>query len=292
MENNTHRSFKDKWANNPDLAFKETLREGSDIFNWILNRNGFANATAFTQYLSTKKRILDAGCGNGRVTALISEYAPATSQIVGIDFSSAEVAAKNLSQIDNISIREGDLMKNLTHLGTFDFIYCQEVLHHTQSPYQSFANLCQILDKNGEIAIYVYKKKAAVREFVDDYVRNAIAHQDYNAALDISKQITVLGKTLSELNIQVEIPEVKVLDIEAGKYDLQRFFYHFFMKCFWNKDLSFEENAAVNYDWYHPQLCSRHTIEEVLDWFQTQNIRVIHQFSDFYGITIRGIKQT
>ena len=34
----TKTSFRDKWVNNPDLAFAETVREGSDIFNWILNR--------------------------------------------------------------------------------------------------------------------------------------------------------------------------------------------------------------------------------------------------------------
>ena len=30
--NNTKESFKNKWENNPDLVFSETLREDSDIF--------------------------------------------------------------------------------------------------------------------------------------------------------------------------------------------------------------------------------------------------------------------
>ena len=37
----TSKSFREKWENNPQLAFAETLREGSDIFRWILGRNGF-----------------------------------------------------------------------------------------------------------------------------------------------------------------------------------------------------------------------------------------------------------
>ena len=72
----TSKSFKEKWANNPQLAFAETLREGSDIFQWITTRNGFSTPDAFRQWLAPKRRILDAGCGNGRVTALLRKYAP------------------------------------------------------------------------------------------------------------------------------------------------------------------------------------------------------------------------
>ena len=31
----TATSFRNKWEQNRDLAFAETTREGSDIFNWI-----------------------------------------------------------------------------------------------------------------------------------------------------------------------------------------------------------------------------------------------------------------
>jgi hypothetical protein len=81
-----------------------------------------------------------------------------------------------------------------------------------------------------------------------------------------------------------------VLGIEAGEYDVQRLIYHFFLKCFWNPDLEFEANAAINYDWYHPQLCSRHTVEEVRSWFDAAELTVVHSLVDHYGITMRGIR--
>ncbi len=287
---NTHKSFHDKWHKNPDLAFSETLRVGSDTFNWILNRNGFHSSGEFSNFLSDKKRILDAGCGNGRVTALLSEFAPKESQIVGIDFSSAPVAKENLKSIPNVSISAANLMENLEFLGKYDFIYCQEVLHHTENPYLSFSNLCEILEDDGEIAIYVYKQKAPIREFVDDHVRHKIAKKEYNEAMEICRQITILGQKLSELKVEINVPRIDILEIEAGNYDIQRFFYHFFMKCFWNDNFTFEENAVINYDWYHPQLCSRHTLPEILNWFKSQDLVVTHQFVDFYGITVRGKK--
>jgi len=79
-----------------------------------------------------------------------------------------------------------------------------------------------------------------------------------------------------------------VLGIEAGEYDLQRFIYHFFMKCFWNPELSVEENVAINYDWYHPEDCTRHELPEVLGWFAEAGFAVSHSHVDPYGITVRG----
>lgn len=281
-------SFRDKWTHNTQLAFDETLRAGSDIFNWILTRNGFATADALSHYLSTKRRILDAGCGNGRVTALLHAYAPSSAELVAIDLTAAEVASENLKNHDRVSVHAKDLLGDLTDLGEFDFVYCQEVLHHTGDPRAAFLNLCGRLMEDGEIAIYVYKLKAPIREYADDLIRDRISGLPYEQAMALMREVTELGRVLSQAGVKLTVPEVKVLDIPAGEYDLQRFLYHFFLKCFWSPALSYEENIAINYDWYHPQLCSRHSLDEVLSWFQDAGLDVVHQCVDFYGITVRG----
>lgn len=283
-------SFRDKWEQNKGLAFSETLKEGSDIFNWILTRNGVPTAPDFAAWLQPKKKILDAGCGNGRVTALLQRYAPESSTCVGIDLTAATVAAENLKNLPNVKVLEKDLLGDLSDLGTFDLIYCQEVLHHTADPRGAFLNLCQRLAPGGEIAIYVYKLKAPIREYADDFIRDEISSLPYQAAMKEMQEITLLGKTLSELGVKISVPDVKVLGIEAGEYDIQRFIYHFFLKCFWNPDLTMEENVAINYDWYHPQLCTRHTLEEVKGWFAEAGLTVVHDCVDHYGITVRGVK--
>ena len=286
---NTADSFRDKWDKNTELAFSETLREGSDIFSWILNRNGFSNSQELAGFLESKRRVLDAGCGNGRVMALFKECSSAEStEIVGIDLVSSNVARKNLAQLENVFVYERDLLGDLSDLGEFDFIYCQEVLHHTEDPQAAFHNLCNVLAPGGEIAIYVYKKKAPAREFVDDYIREKISNLPYAEAIAVCEQITELGKSLSEYKLKIDVPQVDVLEIQAGEYDLQRFIYHFFAKCFWNPELSYRDNVAINYDWYHPQLSTRHTLDEVREWFSSGGLRIIHEFEDFYGITVRG----
>ena len=283
-------SFRDKWEQNRQLAFSETLREGSDIFNWILNRNGCATAAEFGTWLAGKSRILDAGCGNGRVTALLRRYAPANTEIVGIDLTAAEVARENLRGLGRLHVEQKDLLGDLASLGHFDLIYCQEVLHHTSDPRGAFLNVCKRLAQGGEIAIYVYKLKAPIREYADDFIRDRISQLPYEAALAAMKEVTELGKALAELNQKVTVPDVKVLGIQAGEYDVQRFIYHFFLKCFWNPSLTFDENAAINYDWYHPQLCTRHTLEEIESWFSDAGLNIVHRCVDHYGITVRGVK--
>ena len=289
MSDNTARSFKDKWEQNPALALSQTLDENSDIFKWILERNGFRDANDLRGFLATKTRVLDAGCGNGRVTALLRKLSgEEATEIVAIDLVAADVARRNLAQQSNVKVLQKDLLANLDDLGQFDFIYCQEVLHHTADPEQAFRNLCSLLAPAGEIAIYVYGRKAPVREFVDDYVRARVAELPYDEAIKISEQITALGKSLAELRVEVDVPEVGILGIRPGRYDVQRFIYHFFMKCFWSPELSRHDNAVINYDWYHPQLCSRHTPEEVRGWFHRAGLRLTHEFVDFYGVTARG----
>ncbi len=288
-DTNTAKSFSEKWHKNTGLAFENTLNPESDIFKWITNRNGFKNGSELREFLSTKKRILDGGCGNGRVTALLRTYSnPATTEVVGIDLTAADVAEKNLEHYENVSFYTKNLLDNLSELGKFDYIYCQEVLHHTGNARKGFDNLVQLLEKEGEIAIYVYKQKAPVREFVDDYVREKIAGMDYDSAMIQCRQITELGKALSAQNIKLQIPAVDILEIPEGEYDLQRFIYHFFAKIFWNNEFNFEDNAVINYDWYHPQDCTRHTVEEVREWFSQNGLTITHEFVDFYGITIKG----
>jgi SAM-dependent methyltransferase len=286
----TYRSFLDKWEKNTQLAFSETLREGSDIFDWILTRNGFKSPESLRVYLSAKSRILDAGCGNGRVTALLHSYAKNGSEIMGVDLTAAHVAAENLRDLSGVRIKQKDLLDDLSDLGLFDFIYCQEVLHHTADPKGAFLNLTKQLADGGEIAIYVYKLKAPIREYADDYIRERIADLPYEKAMDSMRELTEFGRILSDLNIKVTVPKVDVIGIEAGEYDIQRLFYHHFFKCFWNAELGYEENVAINYDWYHPQLCTRHTIHEILGWFSEAGLKVEHQLVDYYGITVRGRK--
>lgn len=285
----TRRSFGDKWARNPHLAVAETLDPDSEFQTWILRRNGFADRAAATLALSKCARILDAGCGNGRVTALLASLAPNAS-ILGIDQADLGPARGNARGGPNVAFKNANIREPLASLGQFDFIYCQEVLHHTGDALGAFRNLVAILAPGGKIAIYAYRKKAPAREYMDDYVRDRIRDLPYDEAMKTCRQITELGRRLSAVTEEVEVDDIPALGIVKGRYTPQRLLYHFFLKCYWRSTLSAEDNAVINYDWYHPQHCSRHTMDEVDAWFAGQKLAVTWRHEDLYGITMHGIR--
>jgi len=288
----TKNSFAQKWSHSRDFQVgPETL--DSDTLSWILNRNGFSSLAQLKNFLSTRSRILDAGCGNGRILNLLASHASAESTLVGVDLAASEIAAKNLIHQSNVEVHPHDLLLPLPdNLKPFDFIYCQEVLHHTGDPETAFRNLCEALAEDGVIAIYVYKRKGPIREFSDDYLHEQVKNLSYDEAEPHMRSLQILGRKLSELRTEVILPEIPLLGIPAGKHDVQRLVYNYFLKCYWNPELSEDANTMINFDWYHPSYSSRHTLDEVQEWFRKVDLRITHAKVDPYGITVHGVRST
>ncbi|MCX7759287.1 MAG: hypothetical protein N2169_06755 [bacterium] len=76
------------------------------------------------------------------------------------------------------------------------------------------------------------------------------------------EQLTLLEKILSEVNITVDLPDIPLLGIKGWKWDLQRWIYYNFVKCYWNEKMGWEYSVLTNYDWYFPALAYRYTEEE------------------------------
>jgi hypothetical protein len=74
--------------------------------------------------------------------------------------------------------------------------------------------------------------------------------------------LTQLGKTLSELNVTIDVPDMPALGIRGGPQDLQRFIYWNFVKCFWNPDHGYDASKMINFDWYSPSNAYRYSREE------------------------------
>lgn len=287
----THSSFSQKWAEGKNYFIESTIDERSEIFRWITTRNGLDSPAALLRWLAPRKRILDAGCGNGRVTSLLSKYSSKDARVIGIDFASHLTAAENLSGDSKVTIEFGDITEDLSSLGNFDLIYCQEVLHHTTNPKWAFQNLSSLLKDGGEIAIYVYKKKAVLREFADDYIRERISSLSYDETRKVIGEITVFAREVSKFDTKLSFPRLEILGVEPQQLSAHRFIYNNFFKNFWNDELTFEENFSINFDWYHPELCSRHSLAEIRGWFLETGLEIVHILEDDFGITVRGTRK-
>ena len=110
----------------------------------------------------------------------------------------------------------------------------------------------------------MYAKKALPRELLDEHFRIYCKDLSNNELWDMSKKLTDLGKTLSELDIKINVPDIPQMNIKGGEYDIQRFIYWNFIKCFWNEKLGLESSVSTNYDWYAPSNAERYTKDEFL----------------------------
>ena len=119
--------------------------------------------------------------------------------------------------------------------------------------------LSRILSSGGELAVYVYAKKALPRELLDDYFRSKTKEISKEDMWKLSEQLTELGRRLTELKINIDVPEIPLLGIKGGEIDLQRFIYWNFIKCFWSEELGKKTSLSTNYDWYAPSNALRYS---------------------------------
>ncbi len=261
--NQTVNSFAQKWARH--RYYREHTRRF--YTQWYLDRYGFFETDRLRSFLEGMTHILDAGTGSGRDAVNFAEHSTATVYAVDTAWEALEVARRQIAE-PRVAFVHADLHHLPFADGFFDFINCDQVIHHTPDPREAFEILRRKLKPGGQICCYVYRKKSPIREFTDDHVRERISKLPADEALETCDAITKLGRTLAELHLTVEIEEdIPILGIPKGPIDLQRLFHWHLFKCFWNEEFDFFTNNIVNFDWYHPEYCFRFEPDEFRAWF-------------------------
>jgi len=101
--------------------------------------------------------VLEGGCGMGRFLEVASESA---STVVGVDMSQAvDAAFANMREKAHVHIVQADIFSLPFRENSFNRIYSIGVLHHTPDPPRAFLALVPLLEKGGEISVWVYGKK-------------------------------------------------------------------------------------------------------------------------------------
>ena len=268
----TNNSFSEKWVKLDKEASTSALEDFQK--KWLLDLYGFQTEKGLKSFLQDKKVIIDAGCGLGYKSAWLAELAPHAT-VFGIDFSEAAyVAAKRYKNLPNLFFLRGNIADLPFKKRMLDFILCDQVIHHTEIPKNTFNHLTELLSSNGKFGCYVYAKKALPRELIDDYFRAATHNISHEEMWKLSDQLTELGKTLSDLNVKFTSPDIPALGIKGGEYDIQRFIYWNFLKCFYHKDWTKEENDSCNFDWYSPSNAERYSPDEFKEWANSLNLTI------------------
>lgn len=273
-QQHTNDAFSEKWSEYENTKEKDKFYTMQK--EWYLKLYGFKNEDALAQFLQTKKYIFDAGCGLGYKAKWFANLSP-KSIVIGMDFSDAcLIAAKNYQDSKNLFFIKGDIADTPFNDESIDYVSCDQVIMHTEVPENTFSELTRITKDSGEFACYVYAKKAIPRELLDDYFRIETKNLSNEELWQMSRQLTELGKILSELNIQIDAPDIPSLGIKGGKQDLQRFFYWNFLKCFWNDNLGYDTSVATNFDWYSPSNAKRYGEEEYRGMIRNNHLEIIY----------------
>ncbi len=240
---------------------------------------------------SDKPIVLDAGCGAGNAACLLFDHDFEQIHYVGADISTAvDLARERITPLaPDALFLQADIMALPMVDRSFDIVMSEGVLHHTPSTRDAVSATARLVKSGGLFAIYVYKKKAPVREFTDDYLRDRLADMPPKEAWDRLMPLTKLGKTLGDLDVEIDIEEdIDLLGIPKGRINLQRLFYWYVFKAYHRPDFSLDEMNHINFDWFTPKYCHRQTPEDVRSWCEGAGLTIEQMKVEEAGITVIG----
>jgi len=284
----------------PNASIPESQRQTSDVFGqkwmelrhgdadfhrftsqqcrWYLYLYGFQSEADLTDYIRRCSFVIDCGAGLGSKAAWFASMSPETI-VVAVDHSdSVNLAADFYADSHpNLLFVRGDIgdMPYFQN-SSFDYVNCDQVIHHTANPPETFRELVRLTKPEHDLTCYVYRRKALPRELLDEHFRTYCKTLSQSDLIELSKQLTELGRILSEDDRAIDFPSVKALGIEGGRMPVQRFIYWNFIKCFWNAELGEHVSMLTNYDWYSPSQAFRYSEEEFRDWISGNNLEILH----------------
>jgi len=281
----TQEAFGFKWA-------KRDTFEGEVVRNmrrWLVEKYGdIPNAPWLAEH-GPHPVVLDAGCGAAMSGIALFEPILHRVRYLGVDVSTAVDVARARFTERNLSAGfiQSDLQQIPLPHGSVDLIFSEGVLHHTDDTRTALEAVLRYLKVGGRALFYVYRKKGPVREFTDDSIREKLQAMTPDEGWAAMMPLTRLGKLLGELNIEIDIPEaVDVLEIPAGRINLQRLFYWHMFKCYYRPEMTLDEMNHINFDWYAPKNAHRQTPEEVRSWCAEFNLEIEHEVIEDAGVTI------
>ncbi len=184
----------------PDRSLPESQTAGwSDAaqVGWYLGRIGKLEARQAGERMladllpARPRAVLDLGCGDGRLAALVLAERPDVEHVVAVDRSPPMLAhaRERFAAEPRVEVREWDLDDDITPLGAFDVIVSGFAIHHLEHPRKRslFVEIARRLRPGGVFLNLEVVASASPRrhaEFLDAIGRTADDPEDRLAAVD------------------------------------------------------------------------------------------------------------
>ncbi len=284
-QDQTSDTFGFKWKKR-DTFEGEPLRF---LQRWLIEKYGDVAKAAWLFEADPNPVVLDAGCG--AAMSALSLFGPVLERLryLGVDVSTAVDVARARFEERGLSaaFMQADLNQLPLPDNCVDIIFSEGVLHHTDDTRAALAALVRHLKPGGRFLFYVYCKKGPIREFTDDYIRDQLQSMTPEQGWAAMMPLTKLGKVLGDLNVEIDIPEtIDLLDVPAGRINLQRLFYWHVFKAFHRPEMSLDEMNHLNFDWYAPKNAHRQSPQQVREWCADLGLSIEHERIEDAGITM------
>lgn len=222
------------------------------------HRTAFHNSIGIEQDSFSGKVTLDAGCGNGRFSYVVSKYNPGL--LVAFDISTGVLHARRsinkFSPKANVAYVQGDITKLPFKKESFDIVYSWGVMHHTPDTKSTFAKVASLVKKNGLFGTYLY-------EFHPIYSWEK-QHLSFLATVRSLFLIRPMRALCSHL------PSWAVVALFHPIYLFERILNFGIMGCHGTGDEKWSRSRymRVVMDRFKSRYASEHQFEEVANWFK------------------------
>lgn len=100
-------------------------------------------------------RVLDVGCGMGALLAAVAARWP-SARLHGVDVSTARVRTTAATLGSRVALADADVQHGLPFArGSFDVVFCTEVLEHLKAPERGLAEIARVLAPDGALVVTV-----------------------------------------------------------------------------------------------------------------------------------------
>lgn len=269
----TAKSFDRKWSAKRNQKLGATRKDIIGLKERLLTILGCNSESQLRNLFKGAKRVLNAGCGVAWEDYLFNYNTKTQRHCIDISLS-VEIAYKKTKKYKNTVVSQASIFQLPYPNKFFDIIYSFGVIHHTPDPKKALHILIDKLVDGGVIGVYVYNKKPFLREIADTEIRKITTKLNYDECMKFAKKMTMLGMAFNKIKKPLIIKEdIEMLNIKKGEYNLHKFIYDNFLKCWFNPGQDLEYADLVNQDWYHPYFSSHHTKEELIGWFKEAGIK-------------------
>jgi SAM-dependent methyltransferase len=215
----TARLFGDLWHRYDDQLFEQSVH----LFYDRLRANGFDLESLRGQ------RCIDVGCGGGRLSIAMARLGAA--EVVGCDISEDGLrdARRRAGDLPNVRFQCASALELPFQDGSFDFVLCNGVLHHTPDPARGFGEITRILKHGGRCFVLLYGKGGLrwptvmkIRPHAQAMGYDAVDEAIRLAGLPANKQRTFLDDFFVPHIAFYDGDEIRDLFATHGYRDVQR----------------------------------------------------------------------